>query len=351
MATRTVRPAGGDYTSLSAWEAGRQADITGLGPEIVECSGDLQDTAEVVVDGWTTTADDYIQIITLQVDRHAGVYDATKYRLVMQPTNVSVGALTVRESFVRVAGLQVFCDRTSMTGTTRVIGIYATIASGVGDVRIEQNIIYTNAQPNTGTAMDGSRGIWVEPGQNGAAQTFLTANNIIYGWKRNALDSPAHSVCYGIQRSFRDPMVYVYNNTLRDCDHGFYDGATSANVTARNNVAQDCVVSAFFQCANWVSSFNASDDATHPGTSGQTGEVTFVDEAGSPVNLHLTSGDTVCQGNGTDLSAASPYAITLDIDGQARVAPWDIGADGLVAAISFDRMRAKLRGHLRGVRQ
>ena len=71
MGTKTIKSSGGDYTSLSAWEAAEQADITGLGPSIAECY-DVDDTTPTTISGWTTTASDYIEIIAAPAARCNG---------------------------------------------------------------------------------------------------------------------------------------------------------------------------------------------------------------------------------------------------------------------------------------
>src|SRR5687768_517134 len=98
MATRYVDPnstAGGDgtttalaganraYVSMSAWEAARQADLTLTETEECICltNGGLEDATTVSIDGWTTDATHYIDIKTDAAYRHAGTFDATKYRL------------------------------------------------------------------------------------------------------------------------------------------------------------------------------------------------------------------------------------------------------------------------------
>jgi hypothetical protein len=54
---------GQDYSTLIAWEAAKQADITGLGPEIANCFGEIDHAGSTcTISGWTTTAADYVHI-------------------------------------------------------------------------------------------------------------------------------------------------------------------------------------------------------------------------------------------------------------------------------------------------
>jgi lysophospholipase L1-like esterase len=85
-------------------------------------------------------------------------------------------------------------------------------------------------------------------------------------------------------------------------------------------------------------SFNCVDDAYGQGTDLVTGEVAFVDESGA--DFHLSTGDTVALGAGTDLSAY----FTDDIDGDTRT-EWSIGADdGSVAAPTTSTVGAAAGG-------
>ena len=58
----TIKASGGDYTSLSAWEAAQQRDLVALDEiEVAECYPFI-DTTAVTVSGWTTGVNNYIII-------------------------------------------------------------------------------------------------------------------------------------------------------------------------------------------------------------------------------------------------------------------------------------------------
>jgi hypothetical protein len=82
--THTIKSAGGDYTTLSAWESAQQRDltsgsaisgtITGTDGQIekAECyEMDLSGT--VTINGWTTTASNYVWVMTPTGERHSGI--------------------------------------------------------------------------------------------------------------------------------------------------------------------------------------------------------------------------------------------------------------------------------------
>jgi hypothetical protein len=118
----------------------------------------------------------------------------------------------------------------------------------------------------------------------------------------------------------------MHNCTVVDCEQGIAKGW--GVIGAANCLAQDCD-DGFFASGSWAAGTknNASDIASDaPGTDPQTGTATF---AGA-LDFHLAAGDTLCRGNGADLSSDGNYPITIDIDGDTRSA-WDIGADEYVA--------------------
>src|SRR4030067_2642327 len=97
---KTVKSSGGDYSSLSAWEAGQQKVISAGDSEQAECYS-FSDTTQLIIDGWTTAADAYIRIYVASGERHAGKWDSTKYRL------ESTASKNILENYVWFEGLQI----------------------------------------------------------------------------------------------------------------------------------------------------------------------------------------------------------------------------------------------------
>ncbi len=96
------------FTSLSSWEA---QDNVLTEPELVEIQGTWtsSDTTTVIIDGWTTTTDNYISIYTIGDARHNGAWDNTAYRF--EPASLT--SLNIRDDFVRidVRGVGVYVPR------------------------------------------------------------------------------------------------------------------------------------------------------------------------------------------------------------------------------------------------
>ena len=79
---KTVKPSGGDYTSLANWEAGQQGNLPALNEtHTAECYS-MEDSSFVDLFGWTTDPTRYIKIYTPLSERHSGKWNANKYRMV-----------------------------------------------------------------------------------------------------------------------------------------------------------------------------------------------------------------------------------------------------------------------------
>jgi len=55
FSTKTIKSSGGDYTSLTAWEAGEQADLVALDRvAVAECYDFESVESPISINGWTT---------------------------------------------------------------------------------------------------------------------------------------------------------------------------------------------------------------------------------------------------------------------------------------------------------
>jgi len=309
MATRTVRPAGGDYTTLSAWEAGRQADLTGLGPEIAECSGNLQDTTAVIIDGWTTTAADYIQILTPQANRHAGVYDGAKYRL--EPNADFSHCIDTTETHVRLEGLQVKQRNTS----ANVFSVIRFLGMTEGDGRVDACIVQS-----AGTGVD-AYGISI----HGSTSFIATIRNtLLY-----AIASDARGALYvdqgfiaGVRATNVDNCTLIGGNRAINLSGA---GAMTVRNTYAHGVGTDAYTGSMTRtdCAH-------SSAAVFAGSTASIAHSTanFVNVTAGSENYHLVAGASATLLTG---GASLSGDFTLDIDGQTR-SDWSIGADEIVSA-------------------
>lgn len=315
-ATKTVKSSGGDYTSLNAALAGLSGNLTtdcagtgGAGILTIECYA-MQDTTAVDTGtGYTTSADYYINITVPTAERHAGIWNDSKYRLVPsgEVTSFKLGA-----AYTKIIGLQVSCT----TGNYDYRYAIASLATGVNS-RISQCIL-KNQNPSNAYR----RGISIV-----TAGPYYIYNNIVYGFSGTG--------CTGIYVDTASDKVYIYNNTVVNCAIGI-DSNGYQDIVSINNITNDCT-DGFSGTFDANSDYNCSDiESDAPGANSVTGEVIFADEAND--DFHLGATDSVAINAG---SGATPKSIfTDDIDGQSRPGTdldWDIGADEYVAAAALPK--------------
>lgn len=294
MATSTIKSSGGDYTSLSAWEADKQADITGLGPEIAECY-DLDDTTDVGISGWTTTATDYIEIKAATAARCDGSTRAqtgNTYRL----SSAASGVLRIDQNHVRVSGIEIKC-----TGDGIAI---QTISSASGsDVRFEDCVISSN-----GASASTAYTCLVT-----TANLNLTLRNCIITGKRRALDCRnSASVTIDHCTIYTDAAALgVVADSELTCTNTYSGGHSSedfwtggAAPSGSHNASSDTSASTDYTSS--LTSKSATNQFTSPSISDSTMDFTL-----------KATADLVDNGTGS-------YA--TDIAGNTRSGTVDIGA-------------------------
>ncbi|MDV7392798.1 hypothetical protein RZS08_15625, partial [Arthrospira platensis SPKY1] len=108
----TIRASGGDYTTLSAWEAGEQRNlVTADEIAVAVCYNDWPSglNNSVTVAGWTTDATRYVKITVAEGHRHNGI-PGGGFRLVASAT-VSV---TISAAYMQIEWIEI--ENTSASG-------------------------------------------------------------------------------------------------------------------------------------------------------------------------------------------------------------------------------------------
>lgn len=321
---RTVKSSGGDYTSLSAWEAGRQSDIvTADVREVAECYVMIDANAtSVVVDGWTTDNERYVRITVPQSERHPGYRDLSKYLL---RVNGGFGAaLNVLEDNVRVEGLQL--QRNANTGQAC---LRFSIAASGADCRASDCIGWATNTTPASACFDVAQGATVRM-QNciafadlfnegfamatAAAATAIyhnceSVNADVYGFRFRGFGAQSAKNCYaggsGTADFFKDGATP--NPTLTTC--------ISADLTADDFVGSGNVTGVAFSTSSGAYFTNVT--------------------AGSE-NLHIQSASAL-KDAGTDLSRDANWVHpngAVDIDGDSRTVPWDVGVDEAITQLA-----------------
>jgi hypothetical protein len=300
--TATVKASGGDFTSLSAWEAGQQADLdTNKWHSQAECYA-KQDTLAVTIAGWTSASHN-IKIYTPTSERHTGSWDAAKYRL-----EVAGIGIDIQQPNVWIDGLQI--SVTAASASTR----HGVRANTTGTTKVSNTIIKGVL---SGTS-NSCRGIY-----NYAAGSLYAWNNIIYDFI-----NAAYTLNKGIDADVASQTSYLYNNTVYNNYVGIAQG--NGTTTVKNNIS-------YGNTDNYSGTFSGSNNLSGPaqtdapGTSPRNGvTVTFVNEGAD--NFHLDTGDAGAREYGVTDPGSGLFSD--DIDGQSRPigTSWDIGADETEAA-------------------
>ncbi len=281
--TVTVKSSGGDYSSLSAAEAGEQGDLVTLDRQLdIECYS-MTDTTVALFNGWTTDATRYIRIFTPTAERHSGVWTTGKYNL----DTTSSNSLEFREDYWRIEGLQV----RSSNASNIAVRTQATAAAGSVDMQIESCIVRGSVVIGSGAATIRNT-ICYESVGAGISGTSITADN-----------------CTSIA------ATHAYSRsggtwTLRNCyAHGGTDGYTGT-ITRTTCAHSSATV------------FSGSTASVAHSTAN------FTNVTGGSEDYHLVAGASSLIDTGTDLSGT----FTNDIDGAGtRTGAFDIGADEYVA--------------------
>ncbi len=313
--TKTVKSSGGDYTSLSAWEAGEQGDLIAADQiKKAECYA-FQDTTAFTIDGSTTSDTQYMYVTVPTAERHDGKYNTSKYRL--EATN---GVLGVQDLGTVIEGIQIKCLMTNGNSKSAV-----DIRQTFGTVTIKECIVKLDL-----TGATDAFNLW---GINvvGLANQYraIIVNTLVYDCVSVGGYPSGNAAGIFVSDDLADKQIY--NCTAQGCSTGYkVDDNGAFNVTLKNCIAQDCS-DGYLGTWGGSSTNNCSDISSDaPGSASQTGSVTFVDEAGD--DFHLSTSDTVAKANGTNLSTDTDYPFSIDIHGHTRGAVWDIGADQLQAS-------------------
>lgn len=315
----TIKPSGqgGDYTSLSAWEAGEQADLVAADQyAVASIDGDWSggaDTTYVDINGWTTDATRYIEIRTETSARHSGKWDTSAYILSCAFSGAT-SCLYYHQSYVKFIGLQ--CMVKQSTGGTWQICYHGYSSATTAGIEFDSCIA---RRDTTGAASTNAAGGFWFNNYNTYSSTVTAKNCLSYDF-----DIVSNS-CAGYK--IRDNTSYIYNCTAHNCYRGF-DTPTSTATVLKNCLAQDCT-DGFGGSWDANSDYNCSDIASDaPGSNSVTGTVTFLDvNAG---DFTLSPYDSVAQSEGTNLYADADLPVTDDIAGNSRGdatgASFDIGA-------------------------
>lgn len=288
----TIRSSGGDYTTLSAWEAGEQTNlVTADKIAVAECYDDWPSGLDnsVSIAGWTTDATRYIVVRPASGHRHNGTPQSGFF--MKRNSGFGTAILAIGQQYTRVIGIDIENTASSdakcfevTASNCQIDGCIGKSTSGNPAFRLTSGVVVTNS-------------LAVGPGQGFVVPSFASAT--------------------------------VYNSTAAGCSTGFLSGS-SATFLARNCVAYNCTT-------NWSGTFSGSsshnatstgsDDAPGADSVISVGSGAFVDAAGG--NYHLASGSALI---GVGVNLYSTFVNDVDGDTRPSSGPWDIGFDHRVSS-------------------
>lgn len=375
----TVAQSGGDYSTLSSWEAGNQTDLTANATRVFSHggkTGTIADNASVT--GLTSSATaTVVHATTTQIllENISGTFQSGEVVQVSAGNNVTLsnngnppsavakidnawssadstatvidGWVTKLDNYIKIYTASAARHRGLWEANKYRISISAADTAAI-DIS-EPNVTVSGVQIETTGANNNVRAIRLNtdaiiPGasNNLTGNIIKSSNSSSTGNQGISVsdytDSTKLNIFNNVIYGFNNESVYIYTNNYSDVkiqNNTIYDSAVgiagnSSNVIAANNIVQNSTTGYSGTFAT-QSAANISNDGSAPGSAGikNNAQVQFVSTASGAEDFHLHVDDRFAKEAGVDLSAY----FTVDLDNIGRVTPWDIGADETVTQI------------------
>lgn len=299
---KTVKPSGGDYTSLEACMNANEQDLTAADKYFdVEIDGTWSsaDTSAVMIHNYTTDATRYINIYTTSAARHRGVYSTSYYRLEPNADYVCVCYV----DYTTITGVQGYAD-----------GKIAIFYDGGGTARTLSKVL-----------------------------TKGSTTYHCYGW-----NNIINSIGYGTASNFARDSTNVYSCTAIGMSIPFRGITTAKNCYGGNNTGGYD----FYDVTNMTTCASSDNTGSVGLRTIAVNTTNFTNVTGGSENFHLPLGSALIDVGTNTSGDAAPLNFTDDIDGVTRTGTWDIGADEYVSATTTYYIgRAIWPGIGRGIRR
>jgi len=302
---------------VGTFTSGEQVEVDGSNYVTISNAGDSAiATAKIdgtwtsadtftTIQGWTTSATNYIRVYTTATARHDGT-SGSGYRI----DETAQHAMIVRVLNLYLEGLEL---KTS-GAIKRPLWWIGDDHSGSADIRLSHNLFVGTSAAFRGPEMANSADV---------------TSGITKIWNNTFINHSGAGV-YSLVLSDGDLTNYVYNNTFASSTIGIRNNS-AGTVIAKNNLV-DASSDSFDGTFDASSDYNSVSDGTATGGSNDrvNQTFTFVDESGG--DFHLSRTDLGAWQFGTNLTSDSNLAVTDDIDGETRpatsdIGTWDIGSD------------------------
>ncbi len=289
------------YSSSNLAEAGLQKDLDAVNEQMtVHCraSNGSADVLALKIDGWTTSAVDYLEWRAAATDKALpDRYNTSKYRI--QRGNLY--CININEDYVRIVDIQ---TQSTQQSTWNSWGIYINLVATT-DIRIDSCYI-------KGVCSGTGSGCGIRASDSSVTVSIF--NTIVTGFR-----SGEDTNFVGIQDDYTTGNVKVYNSIIHNCYLGCNRLGAVVNCAVFNNVDDFYLCSGIDHCAS-----DDNDGTNNVAESGGGDEWPddFIDALNGDFTKKATSG---LVDSGVDDPGIGLYSD--DMNGLIRVSPWDLGAD------------------------
>ena len=300
---KTVKPTGGDFTSVNAavaWFHTNHPNLTAddiIAEVLIDGTWASPDTTQLTVPALVSDGTRYLWVHTASAARHHGVLSSNYYQLSVSGGN---GIYQNNPVTMHVDGLQIIITGSSGSGLS------AFVNSDLGTTWLS-NCIIKGAFSGTATNC-------YAIAQNYDSTLYMW-NCIVYGWINGTYP------IYAVMQNSAGAVAYFYNNTFVS----YYGVRKAAGTTFQ---VKNCYSAALATQCYWQAPTATSASSDQTGTAGMRGIVCdavvgaghagFVSVTPGSEDFHLQAGSPLI-GIGTDTHAeGAPLNFTTDIDGDSR---------------------------------
>lgn len=317
--TKTINPAGGgDYSSLSAWNAAEATNlITAGNTHVAECyGGDVG--AVSLSSSWYSDSTNKLIIKAADGEQHSGYQDTDKAYASSSTGDLISTVNTPYIDYLELVGLQFWWT--------------ATITYTSGVKQFDGGLVIVDKCLFKGLGGDVSNSVGILSGNNSSGILFVT-NSVFYDFS-----STSSSFTAGVRTQATADALF-YNCTFVDCRYSIR--ADQGTPRAVNNIMQSAPTYGTFDSS---SGYNLTNAASAPGSNNIVSTtLTFVDAAND--NFALAATDIAAIGTGIDLSSDGTWPFYDDILGVTRpTSAWDIGAFEYVASSGSSNFKVYASG-------
>jgi hypothetical protein len=300
-------------------------DLVALGKSWhIACYGDGPDTLTAAFRDWGTSETTYLRIFTPTEasevgtsQRHAGVWDTTKYRLETSGVGSNDLALTLEDVFARVDGLQIFVNTEGGTSDLPW-GINLEQLGPTKRAYVSNNIVRSS---DVATANSFTRGIRI---------TATAEGPIVYVWNNFVYDLGGVEEARGIETAGPGTTVFLFNNTFVDVYPAIYTNNANDLLTIKNTIMLACGGNCIGGPGTIMGTNNVGQGFDTRGVGMVPASDVVTDYLRADDDLRLNPDAPRASeliDRGANLTADPALAFDRDIGGQERGETWDIGAD------------------------